>query len=613
MHNLKKSDMSIKSSSRSSRSSMGTPSILKKSSSLKRRLTSLVQTPSKVRFQLPHSQKVKNILEAYIKNQETKEYLSLVCLIRDAELLDEDLSLLLNEASECISLLNQDLRLFVEALLSVKWVHRSADVVKEYQGFIVNLLSAHNYHAKFVIFKLVQLFLPGPNDPEWPDGKITEDDRQKCINIHIVIKILLDVVPMCKDLLLQSINKQYPYYNKPVHTQEFYLHNLLMILTYQPIFKPDILHLIFTKLIIMDVNAPKEEIQKQKGNEEEIFQMDEDSKSVTTSKTAFTEINRTSLGHTLDICMDLMLNYIIGECNNENGELDWEKTKILYHNLITIFDKVILPTYSSHHVQFVMFALCALKSTVTEAFLNYLWKKVSNPNIAIVLRQAAVTYIASLVARGSFVPLSIVKGTMQQISEWIHAYTANQDGLECVNSDVRVHAVFYSVCQALFYLVAFRHKDLVDRKRNIVFLESLQLGKMVTNRLNPLRVCQPAVAQNFAAVTRKYQLAYCYTVMDHNSRNCMPVIYQDEKGSQVISDHVLSDFYPFDPYILEKSGAKVWPHYKNYHEEVEMDIDNSKESDVDDFLENVQEMSSSFKNHQFSYGSSPGFRFKYKN
>lgn len=60
----------------------------------------------------------------------------------------------------------------------------------------------------------------------------------------------------------------------------------------------------------------------------------------------------------------------------------------------------------------------------------------------------------------------MVKGTMQQIAEWIHSYIATQDGLECVNSDVRVHAVFYSVCQALFYLVAFRHKDLIESKKS---------------------------------------------------------------------------------------------------------------------------------------------------
>jgi len=35
-----------------------------------------------------------------------------------------------------------------------------------------------------------------PKDPEWPDGKVREADRQKCLNVHVVIKIILDVIPM---------------------------------------------------------------------------------------------------------------------------------------------------------------------------------------------------------------------------------------------------------------------------------------------------------------------------------------------------------------------------------------------------------------------------------
>lgn len=75
---------------------------------------------------------------------------------------------------------------------------------------------------------------------------------------------------------------------------------------------------------------------------------------------------------------------------------------------------------------------------------------------------------------------------------------------------------------------------------------------MVTCRLNPLRVCHPAVVQNFATVTRTYQLAYCYSIIEHNSRNVMPTMYQDEKGSIVISNNVLDSFFPFDPFILKR-------------------------------------------------------------
>lgn len=60
----------------------------------------------------------------------------------------------------------------------------------------------------------------------------------------------------------------------------------------------------------------------------------------------------------------------------------------------------------------------------------------------------------------------MLKGTIQQMANWIHSYIANQDGLECVNSDIRVHVVFYSVCQALFYIIAFKYRDLVNTRKS---------------------------------------------------------------------------------------------------------------------------------------------------
>lgn len=131
-----------------------------KTPSIKSRLSS-AKTPTKVRFQLNLSKKLRGTLQQYINRENVRDYENLVISIRDAELLDSDLSELLSEATKCISLLNQDLRLFAEALLSLKWTHRSPDVIAEYQSFLLNLLSAHNYHAKYAIEKLVQNFLPG--------------------------------------------------------------------------------------------------------------------------------------------------------------------------------------------------------------------------------------------------------------------------------------------------------------------------------------------------------------------------------------------------------------------------------------------------------------------
>ncbi|KAK4875405.1 hypothetical protein RN001_011827 [Aquatica leii] len=540
----------------------------------------------KVRFTFPHTKKVRHILQNFAAKQNIREYENLVCLIRDSHLLDDDLSGLLTEATQCISLLNQDLRLFVEAILIVNWVSFSDNVISQYQSFIINLLSAHNYHAKFAIDTLIAHFLPDPEQADWADGVPPFDDLKKSVNVHCVINSLLSIIPMCQDILLHSIVHHYPYFTKSSHTHEVYLHNLLCILDYRPQLQPDILHLIFSKLVLLDVNAPKEEIERLENEMEvDVFEV-EDKFNCDTMKHP--------VAHILDISLLKIFNHFL-VLTQESGELNWEKAKKLYQDVLVVFDKVLLPTYNIHHVPFVMFFLCSLKPTITEAFLNFLWRKVSNPNVASIHRHTAVSYIASLIARGSFVPLYMLKGTLQQMSNWIHSYIVTQDELGCINSDIRIHVVFYSVCQALFYMIAFRHKDLVRKKKDIVFLESLNLSKMVTCCLNPLRVCQPAIVQNFASVARTYQLAYCYAVIEHNSRNVIPTIYQDEKGSVMVSNNTLDSFFPFDPYILKKSKEIIEPLYVYYHANSENSTEDYDMVEKDDFL---------------AYGTSPGFKHR---
>lgn len=126
--------------------------------SLKSRLSA--KTPAKLVFQIPRSRKIKDILYGHLQGEKTKDYEQLIVLIRDAEISDDDFQKLLRDTDRCISILGRQLRLFVEALLSLKWTHRNDVIVKHYQSFLVNLLSAHNYHIKFAVDKLILNFIP---------------------------------------------------------------------------------------------------------------------------------------------------------------------------------------------------------------------------------------------------------------------------------------------------------------------------------------------------------------------------------------------------------------------------------------------------------------------
>lgn len=137
-------------------------SILKMSNrSIKERLNeTLARTKHKVKFTLPPSKMLINILQSYLDGSDSKEYERLITTLLNAELDDDDVRTLLEETTHLISMFNQDLRLLVEALLSINWTNRSEHIVTEYQSFLLNLLSAHNYHAKYAIDLLVSNFIP---------------------------------------------------------------------------------------------------------------------------------------------------------------------------------------------------------------------------------------------------------------------------------------------------------------------------------------------------------------------------------------------------------------------------------------------------------------------
>lgn len=144
------------------RRSVGTTptSILKRPRTFKEKFEKVVKAP-KVQFNLPHSEKVRSILQSYTTKVNQRDYDNLIVTIRDADLTDREVSALLKEASDCVALLNRELKLFVEVILNIKWTGRCESVVQQYQAFLVNLLSAHVYHDKFVIDMLVANFLPG--------------------------------------------------------------------------------------------------------------------------------------------------------------------------------------------------------------------------------------------------------------------------------------------------------------------------------------------------------------------------------------------------------------------------------------------------------------------
>uniref|UniRef100_A0A146LTP3 RNA polymerase I-specific transcription initiation factor RRN3 n=2 Tax=Lygus hesperus TaxID=30085 RepID=A0A146LTP3_LYGHE len=559
--------------------------------------TSLGPSGSKtVRFQIDFNLKAHLLEHA---NQDSNKYEELVRKIRDhgQEIRDEDLSQLLKEARGCISMLNGNFRLFVQVVLILDWTHRSPEVVSEYQGFLLDLCAAHNYYTKHVIDQLITSFKR--DSSEWKDGVPTEESVRRFQHIHDAIRQILTIVPMSKDILISQVQSLFPYFKRSAHEHETFIYNVLQIIQYLPGERYGFLKMIITQLITLDVHSPRSALEEREaGGSMEvdgIFEMDDVKHPV---------------AHTLDVSLNILYRYVRDDVTIA-GNVNMDKLKPLFNDLVKVFEEVILPTHATQHVQFLVFFILGLKPPLCQMFIRNLWKKVTDPNIPPIIRQAAVCYIASIIARAKYISILTTQAQLTEMATWIHKYISSQDegSVNMPAVDTRIHGVFYATCQALFYIIAFRYKELVHNT-GLSMLQSLNLSKIVTCRLNPLKACAPVVVSNFAAIARSFQLAYCYTVIERNQRNNLPIVNCDTSGSSlnVLASVHLDSFFPFDPYLLNRTKKYVEPHYREYTGPKEENVASSSKpanDDDDDFLEG-HPIAESAAAH-FSYSTSPGF------
>ncbi|XP_037243181.1 RNA polymerase I-specific transcription initiation factor RRN3 isoform X1 [Falco rusticolus] len=552
-----------------------------------------------------------DILLKYEKG-DTTDFELLKHQLSDPDIKDVQIINWLHEFRASVAYLTKELEQLVSILLKLPWLRRSQEVVEEYLGFLGNLVSAQTVHLRPCLRMIVSQFVPArititEDDVDISDSDDDDENLSENFNTcHRALQTVARYVPSTPQFLMPILVENFPFINKSERTLECYVHNLLRVTVYLPTLRLRILELIIEKLLKLDVSTPHQDIEdaeetannsdsEEKSTEEGLFDMEEDeerkgNKVVSSSSERMAH----PLAERLDILMTILFSYIKDVCH-VGGKLDINNTKDLYRDLVSVFDTLILPTHASCHVQYFMFYICSFKLGLAEAFLDHLWKKLHDPNNPSVIRQTAGSYIGSFLARAKFIPVVTVKACLDLLVNWMHKYIDNQDKGANAYCDVAVHGPFYSTCQAVFYTLIFRHKQILDGnlRKGLSYLQSLNFERIVMCQLNPLKICIPSVVNLFAAITRKYQLVFCYTIIERNNRQFIPVVRSGTGGDLVQTcTNPLDSFFPFDPYVLKRSRKTIDPLYQFWEELSAEDLENLKkpikkgtsEDEDDDFL-----------------------------
>lgn len=291
-------------------------------------------------------------------------------------------------------------------------------------------------------------------------------------------------------------------------------------------------------------------------------------------------------------------------------------------------------------------------------------------------RQTTVCYLASFVSRATYVCPETVCEVVAAILRWAEAYIAaqaksgaNGGGKSTTPRNVRrvssnmslgsqqtceQHALFYTACQAAFYIMcfrgaearqyyqnAYRHRD--DPDSIYAELENVDIGAgrwkfLCGHAIQPLKYCLESVREEFLNLAEDLDLfhdANGTTVVNREDtkkflehlRNNSSTKQQDttkkarssitprRRRSTIIStaatqekkrldggvgglgrgSNPLNSFFPFDPYLLRKSCGHVDPFYRNWEDCIlTIEDDNQpKEAHEDEAIECSQDADNS--------------------
>lgn len=412
---------------------------------------------------------LKLMLENYISdNIETKYELDhFITVIKQKQADEKFILAVLRQLKHCIDLLdpkNFESTIINLIFFEIKWhlYHSTHKEVLSCLGeFLIDLNSAYTSYIYKCLSMLIKLFIVTniPANTAATDQEVINCDELYNLSHH-VIQCLTKIVPSSKLHLVKLFDSLYPYMTKDTTIQESYISNILRAAEYLKDHRAQLLEICIQKCLKIDVNCRREQIIEAELNDQ--MAIDGDSDEATEEPKTKIEPMKHPLADRLDVMMLSLIKFIEKGCHDETNKFNWDASKSIYKDLLYTFDKYVLCTYGSSHVQFLMFYVCSYKYMLSEGFIDYLWKKFSSINSCAITKQVCAYYIGSYLSRAKYIQLPTCVATLQLMIKWIHNYIEKLSQIPNYShyNSFDMHRTFYALCQTVFYVIIFRNKQL---------------------------------------------------------------------------------------------------------------------------------------------------------
>lgn len=442
-------------------------------------------------------------------------------------------------------------------------------------------------------------------------------------------------VPDVDSLLGESIASSFPFRRATLKSYLAYIQNILTLAKDFPSLQAGIARLIIDKVIAIDasigvnIDALDEDdmefLEKQLREEMVVLLATDEAEA---EKTAEEEEEADQAGELLktvqimkedmlklDIVIGLLFKHFQEVLSKEvkaatiiNGECSLYSSRT-FSCLISTFESGILTQWTSRHTQYLLFRFAQLQPEFYTIFTNHLIKIAFNRDGATPIRMAAISYLASFVARAAKVTDEQVLHLFQRLSKELEKLRNKYESISKV-PDPEQFRFYYTLFQACMYIFCFRWNAFLlnpDDDEHIPRQWAPGINALFAQNmhspLNPLKVCSPIVTEQFAKVSQSLSFLYVYTKLAANKRVRLTRVVQPNSLARETALTINSSesslrlewHSGFEPYALPVSRDWVRMLYVEFSErappgfEDDDDDDESSEEEEEEAREGVEE------------------------
>jgi RNA polymerase I-specific transcription initiation factor RRN3 len=410
----------------------------------------------------------------------------------------------------------------IDAIFSIDWWASPKAVLDSYSKLLIQLLTAHPSLLTSTFSMLVATFTclneylqknametAAQESAEWKNSMEQIDLIHEAS--HNTIEQILKLSPSSSNLLQSALVQGFPHKRLPVIVQEFYIKNLLRVSEYSAALRDNILELIVNQLIQIDVEI----INQQPGDGKPGHNSDE-SDTETCDRTFFDmddvpkapdpSIRIRQMADKLDSMMFLMFAYlnlvraasveerllekpseeprneslqssdlppycgtVVRTLNMDEGKSRGVGTESkdprlpqLFVSLLRVFDRAILRTHNSRFTQFLVFYVCSFEQKFANDFVHHLLTLIFDTHkYSPIERNAAACYLASFLARASFLWHATIVLGLTMLARWTAAYlrehTAHLTKAVPPEVHVIITIIFFFITTNIIIIIYFHY------------------------------------------------------------------------------------------------------------------------------------------------------------